>query len=166
MRSVNLFCGGGGFLTGARRAGVKVEAAFDVDEALIWAHHSNFPDIKLHLADVARLTGSDVKGLRPREKEYTVWDTRVSGPGRAAASYRCGIGSARTPASRTRVSTTCAPYPRQPRGDERRAGAAVVSRLLGLSSVVMTLRYAHLGDREIEAAAERVGQAVAAVMEI
>jgi len=40
----------------------------------------------------------------------------------------------------------------------------VVSRLLGHSSVRMTLRYAHLGDREIEAAAERVGQAVARIM--
>ena len=34
----------------------------------------------------------------------------------------------------------------------------VVSRLLGHSNVRMTLRYAHLADREIEAAAERVGQ--------
>ena len=40
----------------------------------------------------------------------------------------------------------------------------VVSRLLGHSNVRMTLRYAHLGDREIEAAAERVGQSIAAVM--
>ena len=34
----------------------------------------------------------------------------------------------------------------------------VVSRLLGHSSVSMTLRYAHLGDRDVEEAAERVGQ--------
>ena len=40
----------------------------------------------------------------------------------------------------------------------------VVSRLLGHSDVRTTLRYAHLGDREIEAAAERVGQSIAAVM--
>lgn len=40
----------------------------------------------------------------------------------------------------------------------------VVSRLLGHSNVRMTLRYAHLGDREIEAAAERVGQAMAELM--
>ncbi len=40
----------------------------------------------------------------------------------------------------------------------------VVSRLLGHADVSMTLRYAHLGDRDIEKAAERVGQAVAAVM--
>ena len=40
----------------------------------------------------------------------------------------------------------------------------VVSRLLGHSSVRMTLRYAHLADRDIEAAAERVGQAMNALM--
>lgn len=40
----------------------------------------------------------------------------------------------------------------------------VVSRLLGHSSVQMTLRYAHLADRDIEAAAERVGAAMAQVM--
>ncbi|MCY4548578.1 MAG: tyrosine-type recombinase/integrase [Defluviicoccus sp.] len=42
----------------------------------------------------------------------------------------------------------------------------VVSRLLGHADVSMTLRYAHLGDREIEEAAERVGQAVADIMQI
>ena len=40
----------------------------------------------------------------------------------------------------------------------------VVSRLVGHSSVSMTLRYTHLGDREIEDAAERVGQFIAAIM--
>ena len=62
----------------------------------------------------------------------------------------------------------------QARGLERRSapregpallqGLAVVSRLLGHSSVRMTLRYAHLGDREIEAAAERIGEAIGAIM--
>ena len=42
----------------------------------------------------------------------------------------------------------------------------VVSRLLGHSNVRMTLRYAHLGDREIEAAAERVGRAIAEIMDL
>ncbi len=41
----------------------------------------------------------------------------------------------------------------------------VVSRMLGHSNERMTLRYAHLGDRDIEQAAERIGQAVAALME-
>ena len=41
----------------------------------------------------------------------------------------------------------------------------VVSRLLGHSNVRMTLRYAHLADRDVEAAAERVGQTLSAIME-
>ena len=40
----------------------------------------------------------------------------------------------------------------------------IVSRLLGHSNTRMTLRYAHLGDREIEAAAARVGKALARVI--
>ena len=41
----------------------------------------------------------------------------------------------------------------------------VVSRLLGHADVRMTLRYAHLADRDIEAAAERTGQAMSTMME-
>ena len=37
----------------------------------------------------------------------------------------------------------------------------VVSRLLGHKRPSMTMRYAHVGDREIEAAAERIGSAIA-----
>ena len=40
----------------------------------------------------------------------------------------------------------------------------VVSRLLGHAGTRMTLRYAHVGDRETEAAAERVGVALASVL--
>ena len=40
----------------------------------------------------------------------------------------------------------------------------VISRLLGHSDARMTLRYAHLADKEIEAAAERIGTALARVM--
>ena len=42
----------------------------------------------------------------------------------------------------------------------------VVSRLLGHSNVSMTLRYAHLGDRDIEAAAEKVGKAIGEIMNL
>ena len=41
----------------------------------------------------------------------------------------------------------------------------VVSRLLGHASVTMTLRYAHLRDRDIEEAAERVGKAIASILD-
>ena len=37
----------------------------------------------------------------------------------------------------------------------------VVSKLLGHGQTSMALRYAHVADRELEAAAERVGQAIA-----
>ena len=37
----------------------------------------------------------------------------------------------------------------------------VISRLLGHKCPSMTLRYAHVGDRETEAAAERIGTAIA-----
>ena len=40
----------------------------------------------------------------------------------------------------------------------------VAARLLGHSDVRMTMHYAHVGDREIEAAAERVGTAIATMM--
>ena len=38
--------------------------------------------------------------------------------------------------------------------------------MLGHSNVRMTLRYAHLGDREIEAEEERIGAVIAELMEI
>ena len=40
----------------------------------------------------------------------------------------------------------------------------VVSRLLGHSNVPMTLRCAHLADGEFEAAAERIGAAIARIL--
>ena len=40
----------------------------------------------------------------------------------------------------------------------------VVSRLLGHAQMRMTLRYAHVSDREIEAAAERIGSAISATL--
>ncbi len=40
----------------------------------------------------------------------------------------------------------------------------VVARLLGHKQLRMTLRYAHIADREIEAAAERIGEAINGVM--
>ncbi len=42
----------------------------------------------------------------------------------------------------------------------------VVSRLLGHSQPTMTLRYAHMGDRETAAAAERIGAAIAGMLDL
>ena len=39
-----------------------------------------------------------------------------------------------------------------------------VARMLGHTQPTMTLRYAHVGDREVEAAAERIGAKIATVM--
>ena len=36
----------------------------------------------------------------------------------------------------------------------------VVARLLGHRNVRMTLRYAHVADKDVEAAAERIGSAI------
>ena len=41
----------------------------------------------------------------------------------------------------------------------------VVSRLLGHKRSSMTLRYTHVGDREIETAAERIGAAIAEALD-
>ena len=41
----------------------------------------------------------------------------------------------------------------------------VVSRLLGHRRPSMTVRYAHVGDRETEAAAERIGMAIAGALD-
>ena len=41
----------------------------------------------------------------------------------------------------------------------------VVSSLLGHKRLSMTLRYAHVGDREIEASAERIGVAIDRALE-
>ena len=40
----------------------------------------------------------------------------------------------------------------------------VVARLLGHAQVQMTLRYAHVGDRDVEAAAERIGGVMVGIM--
>ena len=40
----------------------------------------------------------------------------------------------------------------------------VVARLLGHAQVQMTLRYAHVSDRDVDAAAERIGRVMAGIM--
>ena len=83
---------------------------------------------------------------RPRSREPQLWN-RVR--------REAGIGDVRLHDLRHTVASQAAmngvPLP-------------VVARLLGHANVHMTMRYAHVGDREVEAAAERVGQAIEAMM--
>lgn len=60
MILVDLFSGCGGFSLGARQAGFDVAAAFDIDPILTSAYSFNFPQSKLLLADVSKLTRENV----------------------------------------------------------------------------------------------------------
>ena len=42
----------------------------------------------------------------------------------------------------------------------------VVARLLGHAQVQVTLRYAHISDRDVEAAAERIGGVMAGIINV
>ena len=46
----------------------------------------------------------------------------------------------------------------------RGAALSTVARMLGHADPTMTLRYAHVGDRDVQAAAERIGQAIEMAM--
>ncbi|MDE0173739.1 MAG: site-specific integrase [Defluviicoccus sp.] len=47
----------------------------------------------------------------------------------------------------------------------RGVALSTVAKMLGHANPTMTLRYAHVGDRDIEAAAERIGKTIARAME-
>ena len=84
---------------------------------------------------------------RPQSPQLNLWCR-----GKAGSRDR-GCASARP-----------APYRGEP---SRRAGVPLptVARMLGHSQPTMTLRYAHVGDHEVEDAAERVGTSIAVAME-
>lgn len=63
MKLVDLFCGCGGFSLGAHQAGFKVNASFDIDPVLTSSFQKNFPNTKLHLRDVATLSGSEIEEI-------------------------------------------------------------------------------------------------------
>lgn len=58
---VDLFCGCGGFALGARGAGLAPVLSIDVDPILTSSVKRNFPEAKLVLADIAAISGSDIK---------------------------------------------------------------------------------------------------------
>jgi len=47
----------------------------------------------------------------------------------------------------------------------RGVALSTVARMLGHADPRMTLRYAHVGDRDLQAAAERIGKVIEAAME-
>lgn len=57
---IDLFSGCGGFSLGAHRSGFHVAAAFDKDPILASSYPVNFPDTRLFLRDVEKLTGEDL----------------------------------------------------------------------------------------------------------
>lgn len=61
MRAIDFFCGTGGFSRGAHSAGFDVVAAFDKDPILTSSFESNFPDTKLVLTDIGKLSGPEVR---------------------------------------------------------------------------------------------------------
>lgn len=61
MRALDLFCGTGGFSRGAHEAGFEVAAAFDIDANLTYSFRKNFPDTKLVLADIGKLTADEIR---------------------------------------------------------------------------------------------------------
>jgi DNA (cytosine-5)-methyltransferase 1 len=57
---VDLFCGAGGLTNGLLRAGVKVRAGVDFEEACRYPYEANHEGIAFHQADVAELEASKV----------------------------------------------------------------------------------------------------------
>lgn len=60
LKVVDLFCGVGGFSTGAHAAGFDVVRAIDLDPILTSSFATNFPGVGLALADIATLSASDL----------------------------------------------------------------------------------------------------------
>ena len=61
MRAIDFFCGTGGFSRGAHAAGFEVAAAFDIDPILTHSFGRNFPDTKLILTDISKLSAKVVR---------------------------------------------------------------------------------------------------------
>lgn len=60
---IDLFSGGGGFSLGAHLAGFQVAAAVDNDAVLASSYTANFPNTRVLLRDVAKLSGDDLRAV-------------------------------------------------------------------------------------------------------
>lgn len=94
------------------------------------------PHVFPALNDLSRCRSSELSVWRKVRREAGIEDVRLHDLRHSFASH---------------AVMQCVPLP-------------VVSRLLGHTRAQMTLRYAHVSDRETEAAAERIGIAIAALL--
>lgn len=61
LRTIDLFCGGGGSSYGARNAGVEIVAGFDMWSTAIKAYKANFPESKTYEGDLRKLIPETIK---------------------------------------------------------------------------------------------------------
>ena len=140
---------------------------------IVWLRREEVRDDRLELAD-SKTGPRTVLLSEPAQKIVARWMQRGNGPWlfpsvRDPSRRRCidlslwyavrraaGIEDVRLHDLRHTVASQAAmngvPLP-------------AVARLLGHSNVRMTMHYTHVGDREVETAAERVGQAIEAMMD-
>ena len=64
--AIDLFCGAGGLTHGLQRSGIDVIAGLDLDPACEYAYTEN-NKTKFILADIAKVTGDDIKALWPED---------------------------------------------------------------------------------------------------
>jgi DNA (cytosine-5)-methyltransferase 1 len=76
---IDLFCGAGGFSLGACQAGFKVVASVDADETLTSSYKNNFPNSKLLIADISKLS-TDTLLRNAGTSSSTVIDGIIGGP--------------------------------------------------------------------------------------
>jgi DNA (cytosine-5)-methyltransferase 1 len=58
---VDLFCGVGGLTHGLRKAGIRINAGYDIDPACAWPFEANNGRAKFRKEDVTELTGAQIK---------------------------------------------------------------------------------------------------------
>ena len=67
---IDLFSGVGGMSLGFEQAGSDVVAAFDANKIAVESYALNFPTTKAILADLTKLSGSDLRKKAGRKSSY------------------------------------------------------------------------------------------------
>lgn len=61
LKTIDLFCGGGGSSYGARNSGAKIIAGFDILDSAVKAYKANFPEARVYLGDLTKLIPEKIK---------------------------------------------------------------------------------------------------------